>query len=132
MLGMSTDMSQALSPVEDLKAGSDGLRGTLVDSLADPVTGALREGDLVAHRGPHRMVLHGGAGVGEVRDARAVGVHLEDLVVEVHVGLTQACSEELPAVGGEPRVGGFCSLRIVRLLARGLGLGEHTFDGLAT
>ena len=42
---MSTDMNQALSPVEHLKAGSDGLRGTLVDSLADPVTGALREGD---------------------------------------------------------------------------------------
>ena len=45
MPGMSTDMNQALSPVEHLKAGSDGLRGTLVDSLADPVTGALREGD---------------------------------------------------------------------------------------
>lgn len=38
-------MSEALSPVELLKAGSDGLRGTLVDSLADPLTGALREGD---------------------------------------------------------------------------------------
>ena len=48
--------------------------------------GALREGDLVAHRGPHRALLHGGAGVGEVRDARAVGVHLEDLVVEVDAG----------------------------------------------
>lgn len=38
-------MAESLSPVEYLKAGSDGLRGTLVDSLADPVTGALREGD---------------------------------------------------------------------------------------
>jgi len=34
-----------LSPVEILKAGSDGLRGTLLESLADPITGALREGD---------------------------------------------------------------------------------------
>ena len=34
-----------LSPVEILKAGSDGLRGTLRESLADPITGALREGD---------------------------------------------------------------------------------------
>ena len=33
------------SPVEILKAGSDGLRGTLRESLADPITGALREGD---------------------------------------------------------------------------------------
>jgi sulfite reductase (NADPH) hemoprotein beta-component len=38
-------MSTILSPVETLKANSRGLRGTLVDSLADPVTGALREGD---------------------------------------------------------------------------------------
>ena len=33
------------SPVEILKAVSDGLRGTLRESLADPITGALREGD---------------------------------------------------------------------------------------
>lgn len=38
-------MSEALSPVETLKANSRGLRGTLVDSLADPITGALHEGD---------------------------------------------------------------------------------------
>ncbi len=38
-------MAKVLSPVETLKANSRGLRGTLVDSLADPVTGALREGD---------------------------------------------------------------------------------------
>ena len=38
-------MAEALSPVEHLKAGSDGLRGTLRESLLDPVTGALREGD---------------------------------------------------------------------------------------
>ncbi len=34
-----------LSAVEILKAGSNGLRGTLLESLADPITGALREGD---------------------------------------------------------------------------------------
>lgn len=45
MPGTCIEMSEALSPVELLKAGSDGLRGTLLDSLADPVTGALREGD---------------------------------------------------------------------------------------
>ena len=38
-------MSAPLSPVEILKAGSHGLRGTLIESLADPITGALREGD---------------------------------------------------------------------------------------
>lgn len=38
-------MSAPLSPVETLKANSRGLRGTLVESLADPITGALREGD---------------------------------------------------------------------------------------
>ena len=38
-------MSTPLSPVETLKANSHGLRGTLVESLADPITGALREGD---------------------------------------------------------------------------------------
>jgi sulfite reductase (NADPH) hemoprotein beta-component len=38
-------MSTPLSPVEILKANSQGLRGTLVESLADPITGALREGD---------------------------------------------------------------------------------------
>ncbi len=34
-----------LSPVEQIKRESRGLRGTLVESLADPVTGALRESD---------------------------------------------------------------------------------------
>lgn len=38
-------MTQQPSPVETLKANSHGLRGTLVDSLANPVTGALAEGD---------------------------------------------------------------------------------------
>jgi sulfite reductase (NADPH) hemoprotein beta-component len=34
-----------LSPVEQIKRESRGLRGTLVESLADPVTGGLRESD---------------------------------------------------------------------------------------
>jgi sulfite reductase (NADPH) hemoprotein beta-component len=34
-----------LSPVELIKRESRGLRGTLAESLADPVTGALRESD---------------------------------------------------------------------------------------
>ena len=39
-------MSATLSPVETIKAESRGLRGTLVESLADAWTGALREPDL--------------------------------------------------------------------------------------
>ena len=43
---MSTPTSTTqLSAVEILKAGSNGLRGTLLESLADPITGGLREGD---------------------------------------------------------------------------------------
>lgn len=38
-------MSTTLSPVETIKADSRGLRGTLVESLADAYTGALREPD---------------------------------------------------------------------------------------
>jgi sulfite reductase (NADPH) hemoprotein beta-component len=34
-----------LSPIERIKAASHGLRGTIVESLADPITGALREDD---------------------------------------------------------------------------------------
>jgi sulfite reductase (NADPH) hemoprotein beta-component len=34
-----------LSPIERIKAASRGLRGTIVESLADPITGALREDD---------------------------------------------------------------------------------------
>ena len=34
-----------LSPVEKIKAASRGLRGTIVESLADPITGALRDDD---------------------------------------------------------------------------------------
>jgi sulfite reductase (NADPH) hemoprotein beta-component len=34
-----------LSPIEKIKAASRGLRGTIVESLADPITGALREDD---------------------------------------------------------------------------------------
>src|SRR5262245_46890568 len=38
-------MSTGLSDVERIKAASRHLRGTLVESLADPVTGALAEDD---------------------------------------------------------------------------------------
>ena len=34
-----------LSPIERIKSASHGLRGTIVESLADPITGALREDD---------------------------------------------------------------------------------------
>ncbi len=36
---------QKLSPVERIKTASDGLRGTLKESLADDITGAIREDD---------------------------------------------------------------------------------------
>lgn len=38
-------MSEKLSPVEKIKTTSDGLRGTLKDSLLDEITGAVREQD---------------------------------------------------------------------------------------
>ena len=38
-------MTDPLSPVERIKAASRHLRGTILESLADPVTGALREDD---------------------------------------------------------------------------------------
>ena len=38
-------MTTTLSPVETIKADSRGLRGTLVESLADAYTGGLREPD---------------------------------------------------------------------------------------
>ena len=43
--------------VEDIKAHSARLRGTLLDSLADPVTGALREGDqvLIKYHGSYQQ-----------------------------------------------------------------------------
>ena len=43
----------ATSPVEKIKAASRRLRGTLVESLADPVTGALRDDD------QHLIKFHG-------------------------------------------------------------------------
>ena len=38
-------MSTTTHSVEDIKAESHRLRGSLLESLADPVTGALREDD---------------------------------------------------------------------------------------
>jgi sulfite reductase (NADPH) hemoprotein beta-component len=42
-----------LSAVERIKAASRGLRGTIVESLADPVTGGLAEDD------QHLLKFHG-------------------------------------------------------------------------
>ncbi len=52
---MSTEAvaAHAASPVEAIKRASRGLRGTLVESLADPVTGALRDPDT------HVLKFHG-------------------------------------------------------------------------
>ena len=50
-------MSQTLSPVESIKADSRRLRGSLRESLADPVTGALREDDtqLIKYHGSYQQ-----------------------------------------------------------------------------
>jgi sulfite reductase (NADPH) hemoprotein beta-component len=47
----------ATHSVEDIKRGSDGLRGELLASLADPVTGALREADqvLIKYHGSYQQ-----------------------------------------------------------------------------
>ncbi len=42
---MSNDNKDNLSPVERIKTGSNGLRGTLKESLSDDFTGAIREDD---------------------------------------------------------------------------------------
>jgi len=42
---MTKEKSDALTAVEELKARSDFLRGTIVESLADNATGALSEDD---------------------------------------------------------------------------------------
>ncbi len=46
-----------LTPVEKIKMKSDGLRGTLVESLGDQLTGALREDDqsLIKHHGMYQQ-----------------------------------------------------------------------------
>lgn len=50
-------MSNNLSPVEKIKTKSDGLRGTLVQSLDDHLTGAIREDDqsLIKHHGMYQQ-----------------------------------------------------------------------------
>ncbi|GMV31886.1 MAG: sulfite reductase [Rhodanobacteraceae bacterium] len=50
-------MSHGASPVEKIKASSRYLRGTLVESLADPVTGSLREDDqtLIKYHGSYQQ-----------------------------------------------------------------------------
>ena len=50
-------MSNQLSPVEKIKTKSDGLRGTLNQSLEDHLTGAIREDDqsLIKHHGMYQQ-----------------------------------------------------------------------------
>ncbi len=50
-------MSTNLSPVEKIKTKSDGLRGTLVESLGDQITGAIREDDqsVIKHHGMYQQ-----------------------------------------------------------------------------
>ncbi len=50
-------MSTTTHSVEDIKAGSHRLRGSLLESLADPVTGALREDDqtLIKYHGSYQQ-----------------------------------------------------------------------------
>lgn len=45
------------APVEDIKRASRGLRGSLLESLADPITGALRESDqtLIKYHGSYQQ-----------------------------------------------------------------------------
>ncbi len=50
-------MSNSLSPVERIKTKSDGLRGSLVQSLNDHLTGAIREDDqsVIKHHGMYQQ-----------------------------------------------------------------------------
>ena len=50
-------MSNNLTPAERIKTNSDGLRGTLKQSLEDHLTGALREDDqtLIKHHGMYQQ-----------------------------------------------------------------------------
>jgi sulfite reductase (NADPH) hemoprotein beta-component len=52
------------SPVEVIKQASRGLRGSLVESLADPLTGAIRESDT-------QLIKFHGSYMQDDRDMRA-------------------------------------------------------------
>ena len=56
------------SPVEVIKKASRGLRGTLVESLADPLTGAIRESDT-------QLIKFHGSYMQDDRDLRAEREH---------------------------------------------------------
>ena len=65
--GSSVDLAPRLeppSPVEVIKKATRGLRGTLVESLADPLTGAIREADT------QLIKFHGSYHAGRPRPAR--------------------------------------------------------------
>ena len=63
---MSTET--VLSPVEIIKKASRGLRGTLVESLHDPLTGAIRESDT-------QLIKFHGSYMQDDRDLRAEREH---------------------------------------------------------
>jgi sulfite reductase (NADPH) hemoprotein beta-component len=63
---MSTEVRE--SPVEIIKKASRGLRGTLVESLADPLTGAIRESDT-------QLIKFHGSYMQDDRDIRAEREH---------------------------------------------------------
>jgi len=63
---MSTEVLE--SPVETIKKASRGLRGTLVESLADPLTGAIRESDT-------QLIKFHGSYMQDDRDIRAEREH---------------------------------------------------------
>src|SRR5215213_5300527 len=56
------------SPVEIIKKASRGLRGTLVESLADPLTGAIRDSDT-------QLIKFHGSYMQDDRDLRAEREH---------------------------------------------------------
>ena len=56
------------SPVEVIKKASRGLRGTLVESLADPLTGAIRDADT-------QLIKFHGSYMQDDRDLRAEREH---------------------------------------------------------
>src|SRR4051812_878019 len=65
---VSNQATNPPSPVEIIKKASRGLRGTLVESLADPLTGAIRESDT-------QLIKFHGSYMQDDRDLRAEREH---------------------------------------------------------
>src|SRR3954469_10573454 len=64
----ATQQQKPESPVEVIKKASRGLRGTLVESLADPLTGAIRDSDT-------QLIKFHGSYMQDDRDIRAEREH---------------------------------------------------------